>query len=269
MKKSLFIGVKQWSRELRNWDFWIVLLCLFTFLSINYYDSGCILFEIGDKIGVFSLLPIMLADWTFCLIIYAGFLMIICEIPLRKKGLTFEVLRMNRLSWFFGQIVYGLLMSITYFFFVMLIGISFFVRSVSFTTEWGTAVEEGTAFMGELGMIFPSNLLEMNAARVCLQAFVLAVLLGVLLGMICCVCNMLTEKGIGLAICGVLIIIQRFADGWELSFRNILPLGMLTGFYTSQGTNIIPAVCYYVFCITLLVMIRYYILYKPDRSENR
>lgn len=268
MKKSLYFGIKQWRRELKNLDFWIVILCAFAFLAVFFYDSGSNLYVIGDKIGVFSLFPIMLSDIFFLWVIYAGFLMIACEIPLRKKGLTFEVIRMNRLSWFLGQIVYCFLMAVTYFSLLFILGNIFYIRNLDFTTHWGKAVIEGTAFTGELGMTYPAQILDMNAAKSCLAGFGLAVLLAMVMGMICCACNMFTQKGIGPTLCGVMLVAQIWADAWGISCRDKLPVGVLTAFFRDEGENLSFALGYYIVSIAILVIIGYCVLRKTDIKEE-
>jgi hypothetical protein len=268
MRQSICLGAKQWRSELKTADFWVVMLCLFTFMSINFYDSGSLLYEQGGKIGIFSLFPIVMTDADFILIIFAGLLMVLCDIPMRKAGLTFEVLRMNRLTWFLGQVMYSFFMCATYFILVYLSTIVFYVRNLEWTTAWGKAVEDGTAFMGSLGMLFPSEILKLNALATFLRAFLLAVLLGVFLSMVCCVANMLGGKGIGLALCGMLIILQRLFAGYLIDLGMFSPVGMLNCFYQDIGTNLIPAICYYVFITTLLIAISNRILYKTDISEN-
>ena len=153
------------------------------------------------------------------------------------------------------------------FWLVFLSQIIFYLPSLSPGVGWGSAVEEGMAFAGGSGIAFPDALLQQNVLVIFLGAFLLAVLLGTLFSMICCSTNMIGGRGIGVSICGFLIIWQQICRANGVDSGMLSPVGVLDSYYQYGSGNIIPAVGYYVFLITVLLILGQRILYRIDMTD--
>ena len=95
-----------------------VLLCMGCFLF--YYLGGIreYLAVSRQTTGVQELfLTVMNTQYT-AMTVWAGYLLVICDIPYSEKGIYPYLIRTSRKSWLLGQILYLFLVTIFYFFYV-------------------------------------------------------------------------------------------------------------------------------------------------------
>lgn len=267
-RDSIRLAVGQWKRQLRRFDFWLVFLFLLCFFSILYGQGGESLLRDGGSVGVFAIFGVSLAEADVVLVTFAGLLMIVCDLPVKGAGLEFRVLRSSRTAWYVGQVLYSLLITVTYFFLVFLSQIVFYLPNLSFRSEWGSAVEDGSAFVGGYGMELTDAMMQQDTVGVFLRAFLLAVLLGMLFAMLCCSTNMMGGRGVGISICGFLIIWQRICKANGIDNGMMSPVGILDNYYQYGGGNVIPSLGYYIFLITLLVIVGQRVLYRTDMTDG-
>ena len=103
-----------------------------------------------------------------------------------------------------------------------------------------------------------------DALLTLLCALGFSILLGVLFGMICCVCNMYFKSGIGIAICAGFVVLERIcmANGTNLGMKS--PVGMLVNYLNIRMEDIAMTVIYYIFLISCLISIGIYCIRKMD-----
>lgn len=262
-RDSILFAYRSWKEQIKSIDFWIVQLCIFVFFSINCMESGKLLYENGGTIGIFASLPVLMTNEDFMLIIMAGFLMIICDIPVMRENRIFSVVRSDRLSWFVSQFLYSVLMSATYLVSIFFYSIVFYIRNISFNLQWGESVEDGSAFLAG-SIVYDDSLLTRSPLFMIMGVLIILTLLCVFFAMLCCVSNMMTESGIGVGLCAVFIIAERLTKTFEVNLGFLSPVGMLKNFYSTDGTNFFPIISYFVFLVVLLMILGMKTLQKTN-----
>lgn len=246
MRQIIFFTCRQWKEEMRKIDFWIVVLCEAVFFSLFFGGVGSILGEAGETAGICSVLPVSLLNMDFVLIILGGYIMVISDIFSMGKNVCMLAMRSDRIRWYLGQVFYSFLISVTYFVVITVLQLAFYIGHIEISAGWGTSVISGTAFSGEFPLDIPSELLEQNAVVTFFCALAFSVLLGIFLGMICCVSNMSWKGGIGTAICAGFVVLERICvtGGMKLGMKS--PVGMLANYLDMQAGNAMLTMIYYI-----------------------
>jgi hypothetical protein len=262
---TAFLFTKRyWKQFVKKTDSWIVILFLILYFSMFLVNSGNYTRAEGGEVSIFAFLPIFSMNIDFPLMTLAGFLMLISDIPVMNQGVQFEMIRTNRHSWFAGQVLYGLCVSVTYTLAIALLPCLFFLGTLSLQKGWGESVLDGTAFMADYVMVGYDAVLDQSAIGAWIKIFILFVGLEMLFVMICCVSNLLGGKGMGVAICSVFVLMERVLKMFELDLGFASPVVMLNRFYKDDGSNMIPAVCYFVLFVLALVIVGWRIMYYVD-----
>lgn len=270
MKEILFLAKLQWKTTIRNVDFWVVLLCLFVFFSLFFVTPVKRLIGSGEAVGICSIYPAMLLDEDFILLIFAGFLMIMSNVPVLSQETQFQVIRVDRNIYYFSQIIYSILMTVTYFLSVYIISILFYLPVLSFDTDWGSAVYSGQAFFSEgRNLLIPENLLETSASSVAISAFCLSVLLGLVFTLLCCLANMTGFSRIGLTICILLLFFERMCAQKNINMGIFSPVGVLKSYYGEINITISFSVFYYIFLFSVFLLIGFYQIQRMDLGKEQ
>lgn len=255
MFTSLLIAGKLWRRQLRRVDFWIVIAVLGIFFW-SYFNAGqSYMMAINETVGVFSVFPISMTDRSFILIIYACLLILVSDVPILPNGSEYQILRISRLRWYAGQVLYIVFLNVTYFLMVAAIQLACFFPAISFDGEWGQGILSGSAF-SSFSLSVPALLLKMQPQKAFGLSFLLSVFLGLLFSTVCFLFNLLAaHDGLGVLICAAAIGIGDLCGRYGYDVGFLSPVG-LVGSYAGQTYVPVPAaVGYYLFFSCLMVLV--------------
>ncbi len=236
MKKILFLAKSQWKASIKNIDFWVVLLCLFAFFSLFFVTPVKELIGSGQTVGICAIYPAMLLDGDFILLIFAGFLMVMSNVPVLSQETQ----------------------------------LLFYLPVLSFNTDWGSAVYSGQAFASNGRNLFiPENLLEVSAFSAAILAFFLSVLLGLLFTLLCCLANMAGFGSVGLAICSLLLFVELICERRGMIMGMFSPVGVLKSYYGGTSVTVSFSILYYMFFFFVFVLIGFYQIQRMDLGKEQ
>lgn len=218
----------------------------------------------GGNVGIFSLLPVLFTNVDFILMTLAAYLMLASDMPIRNHEIQFEITRTNKTTWFGGQLLYSFFISVTYALVISILPCVFYIGNIALQNTWGTAVEDGSAFFVDGVIVDYDNVLKQSAGGAWIKCFLLFVGLEMLFAMICCLLNLVVGKGYGVAVCSVLILMERFLCAFELDLGYFSPVVLLNRFYKDNGANMVPTICYFVTMILALFLLGWRLLRRID-----
>lgn len=266
VRKIFRTAFKQWRYQFLNMDFWVLMISIGMFFTIYFQKAGVGVRQAGEYVGIFSLFPIGMVDWFIFITIAIGFMFAVTDIPVYTPDSEFKVLRMDRRIWYCAQWMYLFFMVLTYAVFIWLSELLFYLPNWVFTGDWGNAVKSGSALGNEFGsMDVPVGLLERPAIAVFSMGMLLFILLGMLLGGICLVCNMyFMNVRVGISICSLLIILFMAEHLGYISPSMLSPLGVFMGFWELTPATFLAEIGYFAALCILLYMAGQGMLYKID-----
>lgn len=267
MLEVMGLSFKLWKRQVRRADFWIVIVVMGIFFW-SYLNAGRdYMSSIGDTVGFFSVFPVLMSDEIFILVNYACLLILLSDVPLIYEGMEYQILRISRMKWLISQLLYVVILDVTFFLLSAAIQLACYIPVVSLDGEWGAGIKNATAFQS-FSINVPEKLLDMEAAAAFGESFLLCVLLGLLFALICFICNLLgTHSGLGVLICTLAIIWKEFCarlevGGVDMGFLS--PVGLQGSYCGYTGVSVPAAAAYYVFFCCLIVVIS---ICRIDRTD--
>lgn len=264
VRNCFLFSIRHWKQCVKKIDFWLIMAFLLVFYSTFLYNGGVYLRSEGGSVGIFSFLPIFSTNGDFILMTLAGYLMLASDMPIRNREIQFEITRTDKNTWFLGQLLYSFFISVTYTLVISVLPCVFYVGNVVLQNVWGTAVEDGSAFFMDGVISDYGAVMEQSAGSAWIKAFLLFVCLEMLFAMICCLLNLIAGKGYGVAICSLLILMERVLCMFVLDLGYFSPVVLLNRFYKDNGANMVPTVCYFVTIILALFLLGWKLLRRID-----
>jgi hypothetical protein len=174
---------------------------------------------IGDITGYAQELGVGIHPWIFPFLmrnglvitpLMLGFVLLIADAPFRNRHQQFILLRMGKRTWMGGQILYLLLLSITFTVLLFILSVACTIPETEFSTEWGsflTTIAIGN-LPGKYGSIDASYGVMKNATpiEVTLWSATSLTLVCFLLGLTMMLCNLWVKKGVGTALVSATVI---------------------------------------------------------------
>lgn len=248
MVKTLALVKTTMFDQFRNFDFLVVIIMLLGYYSFYFPDSCKNLLEVSDSVNPLAAFTIAFLSRDFKLITLAGLIMMIGDMAGKIEDRTFRILRMSRKEWIQGQILSMIAGVFLYLLTVLVLTILFYVPVISFTSSWGTGIEDYSFFTG--GMEINDVLLKSGVIASFFEAFMLVLLLGILFGSICLLAAAFGSKKMGPAVCAILLV-------WNLMLKQrgtissyFSPVGMVENY---AGGNTLYAVFYYILLIVIIL----------------
>lgn len=267
MLEVMGLSLKLWKRQIRRADFWIVIVVMGVFFWSYLAAGRDYMGTVGDTVGVFSIFPIVMSDQSFVLVSYACLLILLSDVPVVYEGMEYQILRISRMEWYISQLLYVVILDITFFLLAAFMQLACYIPAVSFDGEWGSGIQNATAFQS-FSISVPEKLLHMEAAAAFGEAFLLCVLLGLLFALVCFICNLLgAHSGLGVLICTLAIVWKEFwayfgLGGTDVGFLS--PVGLQGSYCGYTGVSVPAAVAYYVFFCCLIILVG---ICRIDRTD--
>ena len=251
------IAVKQLKLLFCKVDFWVVIITLAAFLSIQIGSSERSLAAAGDTIGIFAVFPLLLQDSDPLYLTMIGYLLIISDIPHMHTGIEQQILRTNRAVWFLSQWLYTVLLTLVYYLLMNIACICFFLPQVSLTVDWGSGIYNGTAG-GNHMMSIGRGFLGESAWQEWIAISLLVFLVSLLLAGICLICNMyLSHQGVGVLVDAILMFLLLLYETGTGSFGLLSPLELLARFSGDIGAELPDIAGYYIVICAVLFAVGY------------
>lgn len=211
--RSMTNQFRKWSRSAR---IWMVFLLFAIFVSVNFTESiraFCQQYDVSCSIW---LMPIALTKLNHRLWIMLLPVLLFCDAPFLDEQQPFIIIRIGRIRWAIGQILYIFAASALFYLICMAISIALIAPHVEFTLEWGkvlkTLAQSRASFGADMDMI-PKAVLEsyspLQATVFCGGAVWLAVSF---LGLLIFLCNLWMRRECGVILAGFFVGLSHFIE---------------------------------------------------------
>lgn len=231
-----------------------VLLCMGCFLF--YYLGGIREYLAASRqtTGVQELfLTVMNTQYT-AMTVWAGYLLVICDIPYSEKGIYPYLIRTSRKKWLLGQIFYLLLISVSYFIYICLVLAAVIFSYISVCYSWTSAFVKLLNAPWRCGiennLSFTFFLIKHNSQQIVVgRQFVLCLFASWMLGMLTMAIHMLWKNGPGILVGAVALacdyLVTAVLDAIVgLRYFSPLTLSRISALSTSVNDRFNPSFSY-------------------------
>ncbi|UUX34930.1 hypothetical protein [Fundicoccus culcitae] len=221
LKTSFSIALMNIVKWISDPRIWVVIVLLITF--VNEYLKGIPSFvnSMGVKIGPW-IFPFFF-EWRYHkLMLMLPILLLFSDAPFIDRNQPYLMIRVDRLKWALGQIIYIVIASGIYFLFVLILSVVLIAPFVAYNSDWGSVIETlartGAGLEFGMEIYFAERLVDyFYPQQAMFFSFILSWLIGILLGLILFVVNFVTKKPLlGMLIAGGFIALDAmiWARGW-------------------------------------------------------
>lgn len=205
-KNEIFGYVRlNFQRCLRQGKTIIILIALFFFFQMYLGNVRSVLIKNNEVLGLGELfLAVTNTNYT-AFTIWAGFILLICDIPYHEKGIYPYLLRTSKVSWLYGQLLYIAVITIFYFAYIWMLLLLMIVPRATITLEWTRTffqmINLPTKYGIESWFVFPVSIMRTQTPGILLgECVALNLLAGVLTGFLTMFFHMIWRNGPGIAI---------------------------------------------------------------------
>lgn len=206
------INIMQWRNDPKY-----VAVAIYTALYLwNCLHGVCnYAAELGTSIHPW-LFPFLLRGGSIICPLMLGYIILISDAPFRNRQQCFILLRVGKVTWLTGQILYLFMLSLIFTVSLFLLSILYILPQVEWSTDWGnfliTIAVSGLP--GKYGSIDARYSIIKDASPIYATAWTITSFAFVcfLLGMIVLLCNLWLGKGIGVVIVSALAIFPKLTS---------------------------------------------------------
>lgn len=228
MKKIIRLTRLSFKSNVKSRDTIIVIAFLLSYFSFVFPSSSIHVMQAKEHVNLFAPFIHGLLSRDFQIIVLLGSIMMLGMQNAVEMNKVNVLMRVQKNEWIASEIVTTFLTCVFYTGMVVVLTAIFYIPVLTIKPHWGTGVDSYHFFTNILKVV--DGMLERNVVFVFLQASGLFLLVTMLIGNICLLCDMLGKKRMGPMICSALIvwnlIIQ--AAGWIPDIFS--PIGMLNGY---------------------------------------
>lgn len=161
----------------------LIMIIETAFIITVYKNVGVWLRYTDNKIGVFELFPYSFMQDIPFLVIIIGIIIMVGDLPVISERTRYEVIRMNKRTYLYGQFFYCVWMTVSYYAYIWLVIVLVAFPKISFTNKWSYFMKtatKGTGFLNNnIELLFPVELMNKYTP---FTAFALAMILAILFG---------------------------------------------------------------------------------------
>lgn len=246
---------------------YIVFLALFAVMQIGIGGANTYLIENGQKLQAVELYVLMHSSSVCQLIFILGLLLLLGDAPFLKEGMSFRLIRTNRVRWLIGQILSCIIISAIYLLVLELLVLILFRGHITVQNSWSDSVilaaqlGNGMAINIEMAVQFPIRILQAGTPYAMFGlTFLYSLLLYAFFSVLLIACNLRLRTGIGCLAVTVFwcwkLMLNYVLDArllWYLSPCNLACLSE----QTFQPTMVLYTVMYFLViccCLCLLAL---------------
>ena len=253
------------QRCLRQGKTIIILIALFFFFQMYLGNVRGVLIKNDEVLGLGEMfLAITNTNYT-AFTIWAGFILLICDIPYHEKGIYPYLLRTSKISWFYGQLIYIVAITFFYFAYIFLLLLIMIAPQITIKLEWTKTffqmINLPTKYGIESWFVFPVSIMRVQSPSILLvECVILNLLAGILNGFLTMFLHMIWKNGPGIAV-GV---VELGFDYWitvvllgqdYLLYVSPLSLARIGNISASSNNHMKPGfsyACSFMVCIILI-----------------
>lgn len=205
----------------------VICLCIAVFFFIYFGNVRGNLLAFDQKLGVFELFLSAVSNIYTAFTIWAGFVLLICDVPYREEGVYQYLLRSSRKSWLWGQIIYVIGITVLYFFYIFVVILVLIIPQVQFRNDWSRTFirlidipkSYGIEYLFSFSM---SVIRSTTAGAMFAKSIVLAVMNGIAVGMLTMMMHLIWPEGPGVFVGGCGLIVDFWATAVQLMQKQLL-----------------------------------------------
>lgn len=173
--------------------------------------------------------PIIFTNNMRKIFLYFGVILLFCNAPFVDEQQMYVLHRSGRKNWFLGEILYIMLASALYFFFIYLVSIAEFFPYVGFSTEWEKIlVELSQNRNGNSILVSPEIIRNFTPFQAMALAYLINVALAILLGLVIFYVNLWKSRGYGVAVALFWVFFAELAESFCIIMSALLYLSPLS-----------------------------------------
>lgn len=233
----------------------------------------------GSTVNPLELFTICVSNRVPLWIVYIGMVVLLADIPFRRKGDIQSVLRANRRSWLTSQLAFSVLSIFLYLAFILLFFFALTAGHWSFPPSWSSSVRqaasEGSDSIGSVfGIAFWQELLRGSPYLFFLKAFWLSVLSGLFISALLTLFHLFGKPKLGHVLCAVFpmldyLLIDAFDFPWFQNVAKYLSPFSLTNLAFLQpingdGKTLVFSSIYLGICTLFVVILAYWQVKRYD-----
>ncbi|MBO5488865.1 MAG: hypothetical protein J5972_03055 [Eubacterium sp.] len=232
IKKTIRVTLLSLKNKIKSVDTIIVILFLLSYFSFIFPSSCHNVMDAKESVNIATpfIHGYLLRD--FQIITLLGLVMMLGARNTVDSNKVNVLMRVEKTEWYVSEILTMIVTCILYTGVIFILSMLFYFPVLTIANGWGTGVESYRFFNNVLKAV--EEMLQRNVFGVFFQAFVLILLVEIMLGAICLLCDTLGKKRMGPIICGGLIVWNLIARAAEWIPGVFSPIGMLTGY--ASGT---------------------------------
>ena len=204
---------------------------------------------------------------------FLGIILLFCNAPFTDEQQLFVMLRVGKLRWFVGQILYIILASVCYFGIIVLMTIFRFFPYIGVSIEWGDALRNGS-MENIFGASVPLKVLEQfSPIQAFGYAFGISVGVGIVFGLLILLINMHKESVWGIGTAVIWLASSLFVTLFVTKVENFLKCFTITEWCDLQiymnGTYSLSLTYTVLFLVVLIIIFTVGILISTKKYNIR
>ncbi|HIV67366.1 MAG TPA: hypothetical protein IAA32_00695 [Candidatus Butyricicoccus stercorigallinarum] len=255
---------RRWGKSMRVW---MVFVLFAIFISTNFCGSIRAFCQQYDVACSVWLMPLILAKMNHKLWIMLLPILLFCDAPFLDEQQPFLIVRIGRLRWAVGEILYILLASAVFYLGCMLVSVLLISPYVEFTTGWGrvlrTLTQASVASPLQMDAIMERVILAYTAPEATLLCGIATWIATSFLGLLMFLCNLWARREVGIIVAAIFVGLSYFIDAmgyvsrlWNTA-RYVSPVSWVDLNIVGMGTFRSPSWSYIIVagCVLLAVLI--------------
>lgn len=228
MTKIIRLTRMSLKNGIKNRDTVIVMLFLLSYFSFVFPASSKSVIKAGEHVNMFAPFIHGILRRDFQIIVLLGSIMMLGMRNAIEHNKINVLMRVEKKEWLASEILTMVLTCIVYAGIVVFLTMIFYFPVMTPKACWGDGIDNYHFFAGRLKAI--DTLYDKNVYLVFLESFILVVLVTILLGEICLLCDRAGNNRMGPMICGALIVWNLMVQAADEIPDFVSPIGMLNGY---------------------------------------
>lgn len=214
-------NIRKWPTDYRVW-----IIAILLFILTHMFTKELVIFSEDVQIDISPwIFPFLFTQKFIKLLFFFPLILLFCNAPFIDDNQAYIILRSGRIPWSIGQVGYIIFATAIYFLFLVFLTIAINIFNLQFTSEWGkvlgTLANTNAANLVGLKINVSSNILHyFSPLQAMWFTFLLNWLVGVLLGLIIYVFNLLSNiRMAGVLIASFLLVLDATVTGRPNLYR--------------------------------------------------
>lgn len=211
----------------------VILVCMLLFFQMYLGRVRPALTEEGLFLGLGELFLVMTNNIYTSFTIWAGFILLICDIPYRDGGMYQYLLRTSKSGWLLGQLLYLAGITCLYFGYIFVLLLLLTAPRLTPGWEWSDTIFKMIHSPQNYGIenwfSFPVSIMRVQTPGVLFRrCAVLCLLAGIMVGSLTMLLHLLWKNGPGIAAGGILLVWDYWATAIQYWQKNLLYLSPIS-----------------------------------------